>query len=136
MDEIKQMLVGIQNSQEELKQGLEKLNDKIDVVEEKLHKEIQSVEESLHKEIQSVEESLHKEIQSVDKKLHKEIREVNSRLAAFQIEMSQKVQTLFDADLTRRENMEDYDERLQNISSELFNHSVRINDLEQKVVGS
>lgn len=114
MDEIKQMLVGIQNSQEELKQGLEKLNDKIDVVEEKLHKEIQSV----------------------DKKLHKEIREVNSRLAAFQIEMSQKVQTLFDADLTRRENMEDYDERLQNISSELFNHSVRINDLEQKVVGS
>ncbi len=99
MDEIKQMLVGIQNSQEELKQGLENL-------------------------------------QAVDKKLHKEIREVNSRLAAFQIEMSQKVQTLFDADLTRKENMEDYDERLQNISSELFNHSVRINNLEQKVVGS
>ena len=44
MDEIKQMLVGIQNSQEELKQGLENLQ----AVDKKLHKEIRQVNSELN----------------------------------------------------------------------------------------
>ena len=145
MEEIKEMLINIQNSQEELKEGQLILHGEIKTVEQRLHNEIQTVEKNLHEEIKATEQKLHNEIQIVEKnlrneikvteqKLHEETREVNARLAAFQIEMSQKAQTLFDADQTRKEKLEDYDERIQNISSQLFEHSVRIKNLEH--VGS
>lgn len=134
MEEIKEMLINIQNSQEELKEGQLILHGEIKAVEENLHNEIKATEQKLHNEIQIVEKNLRNEIKVTEQKLHEETREVNARLAAFQIEMSQKAQTLFDADQTRKEKLEDYDERIQNISSQLFEHSVRIKNLEH--VGS
>ena len=122
------------NLHKEIKATEQKLHNEIQTVERNLHKEIKATEQKLHNEIQTVEKNLHEEIKATEQKLHEETREVNARLAAFQIEMSQKAQTLFDADQTRKEKLEDYDERIQNISSQLFEHSVRIKNLEHVAV--
>ena len=63
----------------------------------------------------------------------KGLRETNQRLAAFQEDITKKVNILLDADKARQELLEIHDAQISEISKTQFEHSTKINILEQKV---
>ena len=147
MEEIKEILLNIQSTQEKLQAGQEKLQEGLQTTRAELQEGLQTTRAELEEELQitraelqeglqTIGTELEEKLQIVKQQLNEEIRAVNGRLAAFQVEILQKVQTLFDADSARKEHLEDYDERIQNISSQLFEHSVRISNLETKFRGA
>ena len=68
--------------------------------------------------------------------LLEEIHGVNKRLAVFQEEITPKINILLDADKTRQELLEIHDLEITEIREEQFKHSVRIKNLERKVIGA
>ena len=70
------------------------------------------------------------------KELKQEVRGVNQRLAVFQEDITPKINILFDADETRKELLDIHDSEICNIKQEQFEHTLKINRLEQKVIGA
>lgn len=166
MEEIKEILLGlthkvdkIEQGQKELCQGQKELCKRQEVLEQgqkelcKRQEVLEHGQKSLearqdkmefeHKDMKeaityliALQKEMRKEMREGLQKNHDEIRAVNQRLAVFQEEITKKVNVLFDADATRKEHLEFYDKKIPEISAELFNHSVRIKNLESKVVGA
>lgn len=124
MDEIKEILIILKKGQDELKFGQDEL--KQDVSELK-----QDVSEL--KERQERLEIRQGRLEGIQEEMREELRETNQRLAAFQEDITKKVNILLDADKARQELLEIHDAEISEISKKQFEHSTRINILEQKV---
>ena len=158
MEEIKEILLGLTQKVDKLTQGQEALQQdvgtlKSDVGTLKSDVEIlkqgqkalearQDKMEFEHNDMKQaitylieLQKEMRREMREGLQKNHDEIREVNQRLAVFQEDITRKVNVLFDADATRREHLEFYDKKIPEMNTELFNHSIRIKNLESKVVG-
>ena len=68
--------------------------------------------------------------------MYKEFRQSKQRLAVFEDEIIRKINVLFDADESKREFLEVHDMEIPEIKSELFEHDIRIKNLEKKVIGA
>lgn len=91
---------------------------------------------SILKAIQGQIGTMQEQIKEGDERNYKEIRAVNQRLAVFEHEITKKIDALFDADTTRKELLEIHDDEIPEIKSKLFEHSIRIDILESKVIGA
>ena len=74
--------------------------------------------------------------EQIKEELTQEIRLVNQRLAVFQEDITPKIDILFDADKTRQELLEIHDSEICDIKKEQFEHTLRIERLEHKVIGA
>ena len=103
MDEIKEILVGMQGQMNNMQHDIKRLENKQE---------------------------------ETTKELKQEIRAVNQRLAVFQEDITPKIQALFDADETRKELLDIHDSEICDIKREQFEHTLKIERLEQKVIGA
>lgn len=87
-------------------------------------------------EIQQQQIEMKESIARLEEKQEKGFREVNQRAAIFQEEITAKVNILLDADITRQELLDIHDSEITELREEQFKHSVRISNLETKVVGA
>ena len=147
MDEIKEILLDMQKSQNEMKHSILELKDGQNKLEQNLNKKIEDVREELKEDIGNVREELKEDIGNVKEELKQEmdklkdevdnkLRKVNQRLAVFQEEITKKVDVLIDADITRQEHIEIHDIEITEIREGQFEHDVKIKNLEKKVIGA
>ena len=155
MEEIKEILLNMQNKMDGMQGQMDGMQDKMDNMqvsfEQKLEEGLQSVKDEIRTEMQEgllgvkndirseVKESLQsiKEgMQYLEKNLTNKIEEGNQRLAVFQQEITPKINILFDADETRKEKLKIHDSEIGNIKQEQFEHALKINRLEQQVIGA
>lgn len=115
--EFRQYFVELSKGQEELKQSFVELSKG-------------------QEELKKRQDNLEKSQKEMKNELLEEIHEVNQRLAVFQEEITLKVNILLDADKARQELLEIHDSEITEVREEQFKHSVRITNLEKKVIGA
>ena len=122
--EIKEILKILKGGQDELKKSQDELKKSQD--------DLKKSQDDLKKS----QERLEQNQKEMKEELLEEIHEVNKRLAVFQEEITPKVNILLDADKTRQELLEIHDSEITEIREKQFNHSVRITNLEKRVIGA
>ena len=152
MEEMKSMLVKLCEGQERLEKHTQELiEEQIEIRKEqaeirkeqveirKEQKSIKGNHKTLMDEHKDMKEAIHYLIElqkEMRNEMRKGFRELNERLAVCQIENGKKVDVLFDADETRKQHLEQHDKEIPEIKSTLFEHAMRIKNLESKVVGA
>ena len=68
-------------------------------------------------------------MQILEKNLTKEVRGVNQRLAAFKEDTTGKITALFDADITRKEKLENHDSEIYEIKQKQSEHTFKLLNL-------
>ena len=64
----------------------------------------------------------------------KNVREIKRDFAVFDFEINRKIDTLFDAISVNNEKHVSYEENIVSLNSKVFNHDIRISNLEDKVL--
>ena len=148
MEEIKEILVGMQGQmnnmqgqmdnmqvsfEQKLEEGLQNVKDEIRA---EMKEGLEGVKNEIRSEVKESLQSIKDGMQYLEKNLTKKIEEGNQRLAVFQQDITPKINILFDADETRKELLDIHDSEICNIKKEQFEHTLKINRLEQKVIGA
>ena len=153
MEEIKGMLVGMQNQINGMQNQMNNMQSQMDGMQNQMNgmqnqmdgmqNQINGMEnrmDGMQNQINgmqvSFEQKLQEGLDSVRKELKEEIRGVNQRLAVFQEDITPKINILFDSDTAIREHLEFYDSEICEIKKEQFEQALRISRLEQKVIGA
>lgn len=136
--EIRKEQTAIREEQAEIRKEQTEIKQEQKSIKED-HKTIMDDHKILMEEHKDMKEAIHYLIE-LQKEMRKEMRqgfrELNERLAVCQIENGKKVDVLFDADETRKQHLEQHDKEIPEIKSTLFEHAMRIKNLESKVVGA
>ena len=140
MEEMKEILLNMQQGMYDMKNQMNGMQNKMDNMqvsfEQKLEKGLQNVKDEIRAEVKESLQSIKDGMQYLENNLTKKIDEGNQRLAVYQHDVTQETKALFDADETRKEKLEIHDLEIGNIKQEQFEHTLKINRLEQKVIGA
>ena len=131
LKEIKQILVGMQGKMDGMQGQMDSMQGQMDSMQGQMNN-MQGQMNNMQQDIKRLENKQ----DETTKELKQEIREVNQRLAVFQEDVTPKINILFDADETRKELLEIHESEICNIKQEQFEHTLKINRLEQKVIGA
>ena len=124
MEEIKEILVGMQDQINGMQDQMNGMQNSIGALQQG------------QEEIKQEQSNMKNEMQQMNERLTQEVRAGNQRLAVFQEDITPKINILFDADATRKELLDIHDSEICNIKQEQFEHTLKINRLEQKVIGA
>ena len=131
MDEIKEILVGMQSQMNGMQDQMNGMQDQMNGMQD----QINGMQDQINGMQNSIE-VLKEGQEQIKEDLTQEIRLVNQRLAVFQEEVTPKINILFDADATRKELLEIHDSEICEIKKEQFEHTLKIERLEHKVIGA
>lgn len=148
MEEIKEILVGMQGQidgmqnqmsnmqvsfEQKLEEGLQGVKDEIRA---EMKEGLQGVKNEIRSEVKESLQSIKEGMQYLEKNLTNKIDKINQRLAVYQHDVTKETKALFDADMTRKEKIDIHDSEICNIKKEQFEHTLKINRLEHKVIGA
>ena len=96
--------------------------DKIDLLEEKIANTNDTVKE------------LSGELSNLDKKLSVELKNLNNKFTMFDYEINKKIDSLFDAFIVNTEKDSVHEEKIESLDEKVFDHGIRISNLENKIL--
>lgn len=107
---------------------------KLDNMELTFSTEIQKLDNRITTEVQKLDNRITAEAKTLDSKITTEIQTLNNKFTVFDYEINNKIDTLFDAIMVNTEKDTVHNQKIESLDEKVFNHDIRISNLENKVL--
>ena len=99
---------------------------KLDMLEEKTASTDELIQEVILPKLNSTDETL--------KELSTEVKDLNNKFTVFDYEINKKIDSLFDAFVVNTEKDSVHEEKIDSLDEKIFDHGIRISNLENKIL--
>ena len=111
--------------------------DKLDNMEELMYGTVLPKLEKLDSMEELIQEVILPKMNNTDvalKELSTDIKDINNKFTVFDYEINKKIDSLFDAFVVDTEKDSVHEEKIDSLDEKIFNHGIRISNLENKIL--
>ena len=109
---------------------LEKLDDTEKLIQEVVLPKLDNMEELMQEVVLPKLNNTDKTL----KELSTEVKDLNNKFTVFDYEINKKIDSLFDAFVVNTEKDLVHEEKINSLDDKLFDHGIRISNLENKIL--
>ena len=116
---------------------LDKLDNMEDLMQDTVLPKLDALEEKTTNTDELIQEVILPKLNNTDnaiKELSAEVKNLNNKFTVFDYEINKKIDSLFDAFVINTEKDSVHEEKIDSLDEKIFDHGIRISNLENKIL--